>query len=69
MSYQSALSKYQSKNKKRENHLALLDDLGYDKPTYGAVKLQPLHKNQIVPYGELGIVFEKFLNLISSKDR
>lgn len=60
MSYHGTLSKYISKQKNRENHLALLDDLGYDKPTYGAVKLQPLqqiksqHKNQIVPYGENG---------------
>jgi hypothetical protein len=26
--------------------------MGYNKPTYGAVKLEPLHKNAIVPYGE-----------------
>jgi len=62
MSYHDALAKYTSKNKKRENHLALLDDMGYDKPTYGAVKLQPLHKNQIVPYGETGKPSRYFLN-------
>lgn len=51
----SGLEKWKKGNKKK-NHLALLDDMGYDKPTYGAVKLQPLHANAIVPYGESGMV-------------
>lgn len=54
MSYYNALEKYKAKGKKTNNHLALLDDMGYDKPTYGGVRLEPLHKNAIVPYGDKG---------------
>ena len=54
MAYQGILSKYSPKKTKRYDHLALLEDMHYEKPTYGAVKLPPLHhhNNKIIPYGE-----------------